>query len=141
MRKFFKGILKQSDTLPTWIGAIFTQIQMSLMYVGIGNIFMLAVTMWYTAGHDLAARYAPFITAVWQVLIIVIVVWGTVILLNWKYVIPAKQRHMNDQVVVHANPSWDLLQAIEKEQKSQGREMAEIKRLLETKEPCDGTKK
>lgn len=132
--EFRKRLFKQSDSLPTWIGAIVAQLQQSLMYIGIANIFMLAVTMWYTAGAGLAARFVPFITAVWQLLIIVVIGWAVVILLNWKYIMPAKQRHLNSQTVVHENPMVAQLREMEAKQAEIHKDIAEIKKTLGIKE-------
>ena len=135
--EFSERLFKQSQILPTWIGAIFVQLQQTLMYVGIANIFMIAVTLWYTAGHDLAARFVPFITAVWQVLIILVLAWAMVILINWKYIIPAKQRHTNSQAVVHENPMVTTLNKLAEKQDMMCKDMIEIKTKLGIEELPD----
>lgn len=123
-------LFKQSSIVPTWIGAIFSQLQMSLMYVGIANIFMLSVTMWYTAGQDIAQKYVPFITSTWQILVMLVVGWSIVIFFDYKFIIPAKQRHLNRQAAKHKNIVLELLEKMDKDNNAMRADIAKIKETL-----------
>ena len=127
-------LFKQSTILPTWIGAIFVQLQMSLLYVGIANIFMLAITMWYTAGHQIAEKYVPFITTPWQVIIILVIGWSVVIYYDYKFIIPAKQRYLNQQAAKHKNIVLELLEKMDKDNNVMRADIAKIKETLGIKD-------
>lgn len=116
------SLLKQSKVLPAWLGAVLVQVQNSFFYVGLFNTVMLAITLWYTAGYEIAAQYAPWVS-LWLFIALGIVFWLALIGLDYKFFYPIRQRFLNEQACKHPNPAMDSLNRLE-----QG--MAEIKKEL-----------
>jgi len=126
-------LFKQSKALPTWGGGFLIQLQQSLVYVGILNIFMLAITMWYTAGYEIAQKYLPSV-AIWHFLVLLFSGWLTIMFIDYKFFHPARQRYMNKQVAKHKNPAMELLQKLDRDNEDIRKDIAEIKKALDIKE-------
>ena len=124
-----KGLFKQSSLLPTWMGGLLIQMQMSLVYVAIANIVMLAVTMWYTSGYQVAQEYLPFFT-IRHFLGLGVVCWGLIIFVDFKFIAPAKQRFLNRQAAKHKNPILELIEKMDKDNKEVRKDIVEIKEAL-----------
>ena len=127
------SVFKQSQKLPTWIGGFLIQLQMSIVYVGIANIVMIAITMWYTSGHLIAEEYLPFVT-LRVFLLFGAACWGMLIFLDYKYIAPAKQRHLNRQAAKHKNPVYELVEKIDKDNEEIRKDIAKIKEALNLQE-------
>lgn len=123
------GLFKQSKLLPTWMGGFLIQMQQSLVYVGILNIVMLAVTMWYTAGYGIVQKYLPFVS-IWHFLTILAFGWLTIMFIDYKYLHPTRQRHLNRQVAKHKNPAMELLEKAAIVNENMQKDIAEIKKAL-----------
>lgn len=107
--------LKQYQGIP-WVGALQVQISNSMLYVSAINTFMLAMTFWYTTGSPLTSQYAPWIHF-WTFAGIVILVMLTVMLLDYKYLYPARLGFTNRQTYKHDNPAVDDLKLIKEKQR------------------------
>ena len=105
---------------------------MSLIYVGIANITMMAITMWYTSGHLIAEQYLPFVT-IRHFLAFGAFCWMVVIFIDFKYIAPARQKWMNRHAAKHKNPILELLQKVDKDNKTMKKDMVEIKKSLNRK--------
>ena len=127
------SVFKQSQKLPTWIGGFLIQLQMSIVYVGIANIVLIALTFYYTSGHIIAKEYLPFVT-LRVFLIFGVVCWGMLIFLDYKYIAPAKQRHLNRQAAKHKNPVYELVEKIDKDNEEIRKDIAKIKEALNLQE-------
>jgi len=129
----FRGkfsFFKQSKILPTWLGGFLIQLQQSLVYVGILNIAMLAITMWYTAGYEIVQNYLPSIS-LYHFLIVLALGWLTVMFIDFRYLHPTRQRYMNKQVAKHKNPAMELLQKVDKDHEAMRNDIADIKKAIE----------
>jgi len=132
-----RGFLKQSTLLPTWLGGILTQLQMSLMYVGMANIFMLAITMWYTKGADIVQRFMPSFE-IYHFLLLLVLGWATVMLVDFKYLTPVRTRFLNRQTSKHKNPVFELLEKVAIKQGKMEKDIAKIKKELNIGEVDNG---
>lgn len=139
MNKKKLDLFKQSQRLPTWMGGFLTQLQMTLIYVGIANIVMIAITMWYTSGHLIVKEYLPFFT-IRHFLCLGVLCWGILIFIDYKFVAPAKQRYLNRQVAKHKNPTLELLKRVDRDNKKMSKDIAEIKEALSIKEGINGSR-
>lgn len=127
------GLFKQSQLLPTWTGGFLIQMQQSLVYVGILNIVMLAVTMWYTAGYGIVQKYLPSIS-IWHFLTGLALGWLTIMFIDYKYLQAARWRHQNRQVAKHKNPAMKLLQKAAIVNEKMQKDIAQIKKALKIKD-------
>lgn len=90
------------------------QYQNSFFYVGLFNTVMLAVTLWYTAGYEIAQRYLPWF-GLWMFILTGVALWHLMIAFDYKFFYPVRQRFLNVQACKHENPAMDELRAIRKE--------------------------
>jgi len=133
-------LFKQSKILPTWSGGFLIQLQQSLVYVGICNIVMIAITMWYTAGYEITQKYLPSIS-IWHFLILLMSGWLTVMFIDYKFLHPARQRYMNKQVAKHKNPAMELLQKVDRDNEDIRKGIAKINKTLGIKENVGAKRK
>ena len=134
------GLFGQSNLLPTWTGGFLIQMQQSLVYVGILNIIMLAITMWYTAGYEIVQKYLPFVS-IWHFLIVLATGWAIIMLIDYKFLAPVRQRWMNRHVAKHKNPTLELLQKVDADNKKARLDIAKIKKVLNIEDSSDATAK
>lgn len=131
------GLFKQSKLLPTWMGGFLIQMQQSLVYVGMLNIIMLAITMWYTAGYDIVQKYLPSVS-IWHFLTGLAFGWLTIMFIDYKYLHPTRQKHQNRQVAKHKNPAMELLQKADADNENMKKDIAQIKKALNISDDRNG---
>ena len=133
-------LFRQNKSLPNWLGGFLIQLQQSLVYVGIFNIVMLAITMWYTAGYEIVQKYLPAVN-IGHFLIAIASGWLTIIFINYKYLTPTRLRYQNRQVAKHKNPDMKLLQKIDRDNANIRKDIAALKKTLKIEENTNGLSK
>lgn len=115
-------IIKQSKSMPSWIGALQVQISSSMFYMNLVSTGMMILTFWYTAGYQIRNQFAHWFN-LWVFVGIVIVIFAAVMVLDFVFVLPSRQAFTNEQTCKHENPAMDALVDIQKD-------MAKIKARL-----------
>ena len=133
-------LFRQNKSLPNWLGGFLIQLQQSLVYVGIFNIVMLAITMWYTAGYEIVNKYLPAVN-IGHFLIVIASGWLIIIFVDYKYLTPTRLRYQNRQVAKHKNPAMELLQKVDRDNEKLHKDIEAIKKALNIEENTNGLSK
>lgn len=104
------SLLKQSRGR-VWLGAMQVQLASIYQYINPGNTLMIAITFWYSAGSHMANRYASWFSME-LFLAAGLALVGLVMYLDYKLVLPSRQRFLNEQACKHENPAMVELRAI-----------------------------
>lgn len=117
------NLFKQSknNTKFHWLGAVQVQITSTFFYVSVVNTILLAITFWYTAGYRIQ-RFVPWAN-IWIFLGSAIVLFLIVMIIDFKFILPARQAFQNEQACKHENPAMDSLNRIEADLKLIKKEM------------------
>lgn len=117
------NLLKQSKSMPAWVGALQVQISNSMFYLSLISTGMMVLTFWYTAGYQIQQTYLLWLD-LWIFILVVIAVLIMVMILDYTFVYPARQKFLNIQSCKHENPAMIEILELRKE-------VSDIKRLLE----------
>jgi hypothetical protein len=109
-------ILNQSIKRPLWVGAIQVQISNTMFYMNMVSMGMMLLTFWYTAGYQIQQASLHWLTLGWFVLFIVLL-FGLVMLIDYKWIYPARQAFYNEQACKHNNPWMDEIIKLEGDMK------------------------
>lgn len=105
-------LLKQVKGKPSWWGALQVQMTNSFFYLSLYNTMALTITVWYTAGHEIAQKYAPWFNF-WLFLAFGFVGWCLLMFVDYKFLLPARTGFINLQSCKHQNPAMEALERLE----------------------------
>jgi hypothetical protein len=107
------SILKQGKA-PRWMGALQVQMSNSNYYIVYYSQAMMLGTFWFTAGSPTAEKYAPWISF-WGFASFLILSMVVVLFLDYKFMLPTRQRFQNEQACKHSNPAMDEILILRKD--------------------------
>ncbi len=117
------GLLRQSRSVPQWMGALQVQIMNSMFYVNLVSMGMMILTFWYTAGYQIKDRYLPWLE-IWMFIAAAVIVVSLVMLLDYLFILPVRTAFNSQQSAKHNNPAMESLIRLEAD-------IAKIKAKLE----------
>lgn len=98
--------MKQVKIAP-WVGVVLVQLSNGFFYVGIINTAMLSITLWATAG-PMIKEVLPWINY-WYFLLAGVLFLVVVLILDYVFLYPVRQKFINEQACKHENPAMEEL--------------------------------
>lgn len=106
-------LLKQHDS-GVWLGALRSQVANTQFYIGFVQFGLVAITAYHTTLGGWFNIYFPWVTPVVFVLLGVLL-YGIIMLLDYKFVLPSLVAFGNRQSYAHENPVKEDLVRVLKE--------------------------
>lgn len=89
--------------IPPWVGAIMVQLQNGLFYYGIITAVLSSLTLWALAGPSVQI-VLPWVTY-WHFLGLGVIGLLIILVLDYIFIYPVRQRFINEQACKHVNPA------------------------------------
>lgn len=93
--------------LPSWVGVVIVQLSNGYFYFGVINSIMLSITLWATAG-PMVKEVIPWANY-WLFLLAGVIITAIVLMLDYVFIYPVRQRFINEQACKHENPAMEEL--------------------------------
>lgn len=94
------------------MGALQVQLTNSFFYMSLYTTVALTFTFWYTAGYQIAERYAPWLSF-WMFVGICFLGLMVLMYLDYRFMYPIRAKFINEQTCKHENPAMDSLRKLE----------------------------